>query len=90
MRAAAVFNALAAARSRVVEFRVPGHAGGGDRARPRPPRLGWALVGAQAILNMRFGAQLCSCRGAPVARRAVLIAAAIVWRAGRTGTVPRC
>jgi hypothetical protein len=50
-----------------------------DRA---PSSLGWILVGAQGLLNVRFGAQLSQ---VPAARlslaAAALVAALIVWRA---------
>ncbi len=57
-----------------------------DRA---PASLGWALVGAQGLLNLRFGAQLAA---VPPARlslaAAALVAAAIVWRARTAVAVP--
>ena len=47
-----------------------------------PAAMGWALVGAQALLNMRFSAQLLQLPPARVSLAASLvIAAAIVWRA---------
>jgi hypothetical protein len=55
-----------------------------DRA---PASLGWALVGAQGLLNLRFGAQLPSVPPARLSLAvAALVAAAIVWRA-RTAVI---
>ena len=49
-----------------------------DRA---PAMLGWLLVAAQALLNMRFGAQLPQLPPARVSLAAsVVIAAVIIWR----------
>ena len=55
-----------------------------DRA---PSSLGWILVGAQGLLNMRFGAQLSQVPAARLSLAAAALAAAlIVWRA-RTGAI---
>ncbi len=56
-----------------------------DRA---PAGLGWLLVGAQALLNMRLGAQLLQLPPARVTfAAAVLLAAVIVWRGRAAVTV---
>jgi hypothetical protein len=55
-----------------------------DRA---PSSLGWILVGAQGLLNMRFGAQLSQVPAARLSLAAAALAAALmVWRA-RTGAI---
>jgi hypothetical protein len=55
-----------------------------DRA---PAVLGWLLVAAQAVLNMRFGAQLSQLPPARISMAAAaIVAAAILWRA-RTATI---
>ena len=55
-----------------------------------PASLGWALVAAQGLLNVRFGAQLSQVPSSRISlAAAAIVAAAIVWRARSAATMVR-